>query len=321
MALANWKVNKLKLSEVQEYAILRLGAEQTLQSVHRLVKVCTRGGGYGQESYWTGAWKYRSIKVPSKVKTKKKWIRVKTFLTLRDRGIISLSDTEPSRKVPTLFAQLTDFGWEVFEVLALENHRMGLRWDSELEKMLEVKLSKPKKWTISLTGHRKIMVPKFERCSRDFEIEAMDEQEAQRQAWEQFYTEYTPEDASRDNDWYTPYRVFTEVWGEDARKDAVKENKMLEFRKGEVEIEEDTSYKQRAKAELEKTFKMPWKFSGITAYATEGKRSPYLLEKMLKDSGGIRLTEVMAEDKTVEESTGNDAVGMDMARFSMLDLD
>jgi len=315
-------INRLKLSEPQDYAILMIGAKQTLQESHGMVSVCRAVIEYGKDNYWTSSWSF--ISQQGLIKDQKsKAIRAKTFFTLETKGLIQLSEKDPSSANKYLRAQLTDLGWSVFGFLATKQQSLVTRWNNRLAGLIAQEEAKPKQWKISLTGHRKVMTPQYEGITQKYNVEASNQEEALRIAQEKFSKETSLGGMSYDS-WYKTWRINKEVWNiedYDADDAEEKEKQVLEVRMGESEVEQDEAYKRRASALLDAELPTPWRINGIAEYVLEGKLSPYLLEKSLEATGGIRLDNVMAKDEPVSEETAEDCLGMDMARFSMLDLD
>ncbi len=327
MALSSWQVKELKLSEPQQYALLLLGARQTRQDKHQMVRVCrAEDGGYSKPSYWSGIINFASRKKDAS--RSKKAIRVKTFLAMEKKGFILLSDTDATSKYE-LTAQLTDLGWEIFDYLAQRSQNIVDVYDRRLAALTAEEKAKPKVWDVCIKMRRKVVKPEYQHADESYTgIEAATAEAAMEIARDKF----AEDEAKGDMSWYKDANYYRSndaeaFWGEQASDDGVKaEHRTVEMRvdpdPDETNAELDEAFKMRASNRVREEMTPPWRLKGVTAYVNEGKRAPYLMDKVLKETGGIRLDDALAEDAPDEPDTEIDPEDdANLQRFAMMDLE
>ncbi len=335
MTLTEKQVKRLKLSEPQKYALLHIGNAQVGQENHEMVGVCTqesKGNYYRSDYYWSGCIYYK----PSDAVTHsaQKTIRFKTFKTMEKKGYITLSDTDPVNN-GSLKAQLTDMGWEIFTVLALGVYEQAKVYDARhsvvYQETLEKLKREPTEWQVNLTIRRKRVIPVWEHSKKGFAIMAHTEEEAIAAAQKKYRDKLlTDEVAWNDDNHYYRREASAEYWGEDVG-DALEEESTEYVDAGfddnatTAKSRDDSEYTAKYKVEYmlngEGLEKPIWQFDSLKAYFEDEKRSPYEMDKLIRESGGIRLDDAMAEDEPEDADESDDPSDDEsMGRFALMDL-
>lgn len=192
---------KLKLSDLQEAALLYVGGKQVLG------KECVRFGstnyGYYNDASTSGSIRLRLPDRGSNYRTRNPLVPVKTFRALEKRGVMDLS--VDGRK---LTAKLTKLGWERFGVLAAESQATVDAYDAKVEAIRTDADSKGSTWEIEISQERMIKQTR----THDYTVFAKTKAEAEAEAWKKHLEEMA--DKNKYGGWWQDNEYANESPGE-----------------------------------------------------------------------------------------------------------
>ncbi len=311
MPVTNKQITELKLTGVQQFALLRVGGLMTIEDTldGGAVGVAKRARNTSSRDwYWAGVHNYWSENHQKDVV-----VRAKTFRALQKKKLLTLDGNLTSSN-DFLKAKLTAFGWEVFDILAQRYQKARDDWDKKLDLLAAEEEKKGETYRVQLAAYRQVKVIKFRKASVTVDVIANSREEAEALAQKQF-AEVDFDEQHWAPDWSGGPG---NVWGEKEASRTSEKNYEVFKEKQEIRYVEplrSVTPRRRAEQQLAKEDPPSKQIVGVRSYVKDGTRAPEVRQALVDGFGG-RILDMDLDVKNSDEETL--VTGADLNRFQFV---